>query len=150
MVRLKLPAKIVAAPGLLRDSYTAPSRLVGSAIDRSWSILVSPILRENCLCLLPRLRSRSSLTKTFYVAAVCDILDSLVIATRPCITVRPLLPDRKNCGFVGRARTVRWMETDYIREMTLTESRSKPWTPSSPGRGCAFYRAAGTNAPWGD
>ncbi len=30
--------------------------------------------------------------------------------------LRPLLPDIRNCGFVGRARTVRWMETDYVVE----------------------------------
>jgi len=50
-----------------------------------------------------------------YVAAVCDILDALGYrhqAMHP--RLRPLLPDMKNCGFVGRARTLRWMETDYI------------------------------------
>jgi hypothetical protein len=40
-----------------------------------------------------------------YVAALSDILDSLdrrgqVMSWR----LRPLLPDMKNCGFVGRAR----------------------------------------------
>src|SRR6476660_9651532 len=50
-----------------------------------------------------------------YVAAVSDILDSLdrrgqVMSWR----LRPLLPDMKNCGFVGRARTVRWVDIDHV------------------------------------
>jgi 4-hydroxy-4-methyl-2-oxoglutarate aldolase len=52
-----------------------------------------------------------------YVPAVCDILDSLGYrhqAMHP--RLRPLLPDIRNCGLIGRARTVRWMETDYVVE----------------------------------
>ena len=55
--------------------------------------------------------------ENLYVAAVCDILDELGYRHQAMHQrLRPLLPDRKNCGFVGRARTVRWMETDNIRE----------------------------------
>ena len=48
-----------------------------------------------------------------YVAVVSDILDILgyrnnVMHQR----LRPLDPD--NCIIVGRARTLRWMETDYV------------------------------------
>jgi 4-hydroxy-4-methyl-2-oxoglutarate aldolase len=55
--------------------------------------------------------------ENLYVAAVCDILDSLGYRYQAMHQrLRPLLPDRANCGFVGRARTVRWMETDYLQE----------------------------------
>ena len=53
--------------------------------------------------------------KNLYVAAVCDILDELGYRNQAMHQrVRPLLPDRENCGFIGRARTLRWMETDYV------------------------------------
>jgi 4-hydroxy-4-methyl-2-oxoglutarate aldolase len=49
--------------------------------------------------------------ENLYVAAVCDILDGLGYRHQAMHQrLRPLLPDRKTCGFVGRARTVRWME----------------------------------------
>lgn len=52
-----------------------------------------------------------------YVAAISDILDSL---NRPRQVMhhrlRPLLPDIRNCGFVGRARTAQWVETPHIDE----------------------------------
>ena len=52
-----------------------------------------------------------------YVAAVCDILDSLGYHNQAMHhRLRPLLPDIRRCGFVGRARTIRWMEIDYIVE----------------------------------
>jgi regulator of RNase E activity RraA len=49
-----------------------------------------------------------------YVAVISDILDSLghrhqVMSER----LRPLLPDIHNCGFAGRARTIRWVEIDH-------------------------------------
>ena len=50
-----------------------------------------------------------------YVAAVCDILDELGLRQQAMHhRLRPLLPDPQHCGFVGRARTARWMETDYV------------------------------------
>ena len=52
-----------------------------------------------------------------YVPVVCDMLDSLGYRNQAMHPrLRPLLPDMRNCGFVGRARTVRWMETDYVVE----------------------------------
>ncbi len=52
-----------------------------------------------------------------YVAAVCDILDTLGYRHQAMHRrLRPLLPDMVHCGFVGRARTVRWMETNYVVE----------------------------------
>src|SRR5687767_13959988 len=57
----------------------------------------------------------SALKDSLYVAAVSDVLDELgyrgqVMHQR----IRPLLPDRYNCGFIGRARTFRWMDVDYL------------------------------------
>jgi 4-hydroxy-4-methyl-2-oxoglutarate aldolase len=50
-----------------------------------------------------------------YVAAVSDVLDSLGYHHQAMNQrLRPLLPDRRACGFVGRARTFRWMEVDYL------------------------------------
>lgn len=52
-----------------------------------------------------------------YVAAVCDMLDILGYLHQAMHSrLRPLLPDMQHCGFVGRARTLRWMETDYVVE----------------------------------
>ena len=50
-----------------------------------------------------------------YVPAVCDILDSLGYRDQAMHQrLRPL--DPANCTIVGRARTLRWMETDYVVE----------------------------------
>ena len=52
-----------------------------------------------------------------YVPAVSDILDSLGYPNQAMHPrLRPLLPDIRNCGFVGRARTVNWVATEYIVE----------------------------------
>ena len=52
-----------------------------------------------------------------YVPAVSDILDSLGYLNQAMHPrLRPLLPDIRNCGFVGRARTVNWVATEYIVE----------------------------------
>jgi 4-hydroxy-4-methyl-2-oxoglutarate aldolase len=87
-----------------------------------------------------------------YTSVLSDTLDTLgfrgqVMHQR----IRPLLPDIRQCGFVGRARTARWMETDYIveddpygREIDLIDSL-KP--------GDAVIHSTdygGTNAPWGE
>jgi regulator of RNase E activity RraA len=90
--------------------------------------------------------------ENLYVAVVCDTLDSLGYRNQAMHhRIRPLLPDIRQCGFVGRARTARWMETDYIiegdpygREIDLIDSL-KP--------GDAIIHSTdhgGTNAPWGE
>jgi regulator of RNase E activity RraA len=90
--------------------------------------------------------------RNLYVPAVCDILDSLGHRNQAMHQrVRPLLPDRKNCGFVGRAKTFRWMETDHV----ITED---PYgleidAMDSLRAGDAVIHSsdyAGTNAPWGE
>ena len=87
-----------------------------------------------------------------YVPVVCDILDSLGFRNQAMHQrIRPLLPDMRNCGFIGRARTARWMETDYIveadpygLELDLMDSLKL---------GDAVIHSTdygGTNAPWGE
>lgn len=50
-----------------------------------------------------------------YVATVCDVLDKL--GYRNCAMHQRLRPlDPENCIILGRARTFRWMETDYIED----------------------------------
>jgi 4-hydroxy-4-methyl-2-oxoglutarate aldolase len=86
-----------------------------------------------------------------YVAAVCDILDELGYRSQVMHQrLRPLLPDIKNCGFIGRARTLRWMETDHVSEdpygleIAFMDSLQ-------PGDVVVHSTdSAGTNAPWGE
>jgi len=86
-----------------------------------------------------------------YVPAVCDILDSLGFRHQAMHQrLRPLLPDRRACGFVGRARTVRWMETDHVAEdpygleIEVIDSLK-------PGDVVVHSTdSSGTNAPWGE
>src|ERR1043165_5864172 len=50
-----------------------------------------------------------------YVPVVCDVLDALGCRDRAMHQrLRPL--DSAHCLIVGRARTFRWMDTDYIVE----------------------------------
>lgn len=88
--------------------------------------------------------------ENLYVAAVCDILDTLGYRNQAMHQrLRPL--DENNCTFVGRARTARWMEVDYFQ-------------PDNPyGKEIEFVDSlkeddvivhstdyAGSNAPWGE
>jgi regulator of RNase E activity RraA len=90
--------------------------------------------------------------RKLHVAAVCDILDDLGYRSQAMHhRLRPLLPDIHRCGFVGRARTLRWMETDYIVE-------ADPYGleidfMDSLGAGDVVIHStdySGTNAPWGE
>jgi 4-hydroxy-4-methyl-2-oxoglutarate aldolase len=87
-----------------------------------------------------------------HVAAVCDILDDLGYRNQAMHhRLRPLLPNIHACGFAGRARTLRWMETDYIVE-------EDPYGleidfMDSLGAGDVIIHStdsSGTNAPWGE
>jgi 4-hydroxy-4-methyl-2-oxoglutarate aldolase len=88
----------------------------------------------------------------FYVAVVCDILDELGYWNQAMHhRLRPILPDIKACGFVGRARTIDWLETDrvydenpYGLEIEAVDSLNK---------GDVVVHSTdvnGTNAPWGE
>jgi len=90
--------------------------------------------------------------ENLYVAAVCDILDNLGYRHQTMHQrLRPLLPDRKNCGFVGRARTLRWMETDYVRGEDPYGLEIEAVDSLRPGDVVVHSTDyAGTNAPWGE
>jgi len=90
--------------------------------------------------------------QNLYVAAVCDILDELGYRNQAMHQrLRPLLPDPENCGFIGRARTFRWMETDYVVEENpygleieaMDSLKTNEVAVHSTDYG-------GTNAPWGE
>jgi 4-hydroxy-4-methyl-2-oxoglutarate aldolase len=89
--------------------------------------------------------------QNLYVAAICDILDGLGYRHQAMHQrLRPLLPDMRHCGFVGRARTLRWMETDYIAEDAygLEIAAVDSLKPGDVVVHSTDF--AGTNAPWGE
>lgn len=90
--------------------------------------------------------------KNLYVAAVCDILDSLGYRNQAMHQrIRPLLPDMRRCGFVGRARTVRWMETDYVVKEDPYGLEIEFMDSLKVGDVAVHSTdAGGTNAPWGE
>ena len=65
--------------------------------------------------------------------------------------LRPLLADPENCGFIGRARTFRWMETDSIAEDNPYGLEIEAMD-SLKNHDVAVHSTdyAGTNAPWGE
>lgn len=87
-----------------------------------------------------------------YVPAVCDILDSLGFRQQAMHQrLRPLLGDMRRCGFAGRARTVRWMETDYVVEEDPYGLEIEFMDSLQPGDAVVHSTDfAGTNAPWGE
>jgi regulator of RNase E activity RraA len=90
--------------------------------------------------------------ENLYVAAVCDILDELGYRYQAMHQrLRPLLPDIRNCGFIGRARTIRWMETDYILEENPYGLEIEAMDSLNPGNVVVHSTDhSGTNAPWGE
>lgn len=87
-----------------------------------------------------------------YVPAVCDILDTLG-HTRQAMhqRLRPLLPDRRTCGFVGRARTFRWMDTNYVVEKDPYGLEIEAMDSLKTGDVVIHSSDfSGTNAPWGE
>jgi 4-hydroxy-4-methyl-2-oxoglutarate aldolase len=93
-----------------------------------------------------------SVGENLYVAAVCDVLDGLGYRHQAMNhRLRPLLPDRKKCGFVGRARTFRWMEADYIPQDDPYGLEIEAVDSLKPGDVVVHSTDhAGTNAPWGE
>jgi regulator of RNase E activity RraA len=85
-----------------------------------------------------------------YVPAVCDALDGLACRDRAMHQrLRPL--DSEHCLMVGRARTFRWMDTDYILEDDRYGLEIAAMDALSPGDVVVHSTdAAGTNAPWGE
>ena len=87
-----------------------------------------------------------------YVAVISDILDTLGHRDRVMHQrLRPLLPEIKKCGFVGRARTLRWMEADYVSEHDPYGLEMEAIDSLRPGDVVVHSTDhAGTNAPWGE
>jgi 4-hydroxy-4-methyl-2-oxoglutarate aldolase len=87
-----------------------------------------------------------------YVPVVCDVLDSLGLRHQAMHQrLRPLLPDRRNCGFVGRARTFRWMDTDYVVKEDPYGLEIEAMDSLRPGDVAVHSTDyAGRNAPWGE
>jgi len=87
-----------------------------------------------------------------YVAAVCDILDTLGYRQQAMHQrIRPLLPELRACGFVGRARTFRWMDTDYVVESDPYGLELEAIDSLRPGDVVIHSSDfSGTNAPWGE
>ena len=94
----------------------------------------------------------SSISDRLYVPAVCDVLDGMGYRHQAMHQrLRPLLPDRKNCGFVGRARTFQWMETNYVFEEDPYGVEIDGIDALRPGDVTVHSTDfAGTNAPWGE
>jgi 4-hydroxy-4-methyl-2-oxoglutarate aldolase len=94
----------------------------------------------------------SFVRERLYVAAVCDVLDELGYRHQAMHQrLRPLLPDKENCGFAGRARTIRWMETDYIPEHDPYGLEIEAMDSLKGGDVVVHSTdSSGTNAPWGE
>ena|ERR1035437_2272081 len=90
--------------------------------------------------------------KNLYVAAVCDILDEIGFRNQAMHQrLRPLLQDPENCGFIGRARTFRWMETDYVVEENPYGLEIEAMDSLKTGDVAVHSTDyGGTNAPWGE
>lgn len=87
-----------------------------------------------------------------YVAAICDILDDLGYRNQAMHQrLRPILPDFRNCGFVGRARTFEWVESDIIDEDEQFRLEIEAMDSLNEGDVVVHNTDKnGTNAPWGE
>lgn len=87
-----------------------------------------------------------------YVAVVCDILDMLGRRNQAMHQrLRPLLPDMTRCGFVGRARTIQWMDTSYVVEEDPYGLEIDAVDSLGPGDVVVHSTDfSGINAPWGE
>ncbi len=92
----------------------------------------------------------SWIRKHLYVPAVCDILDSIGYHHQAMHQrLRPLDPE--SCIIVGRARTFRWMETDYVVDEDPYGLEIDAMDSLKSGDVAVHSTDAGlTNAPWGE
>jgi len=90
--------------------------------------------------------------KFLHVASVCDILDELGYRNQAMHQrLRPLLTDIYNCGFVGRAKTFHWIETDVIEEDDPYGLEIEAMDSLKAGDVVVHSTDYnGTNAPWGE
>ena len=89
---------------------------------------------------------------SLYVPVVCDILDTLGYREQAMHQrLRPLLPDIRGCGFVGRARTFQWMPIDYVIQDDPYGLEIEAMDALRAGDVVVHSTDfAGTNAPWGE
>lgn len=90
--------------------------------------------------------------QNLYVPVVCDILDELGYRHQGMHQrLRPLLPDMRNCGLIGRAKTFEWIETDVIDEANPygmeIEAMDSLKAMDVVVHSTDYH---GTNAPWGE
>lgn len=88
--------------------------------------------------------------ENLYVAVVCDILDEMGRRNQAMHQrLRPL--DTENCTFVGRARTIQWMNMEYVVESDPYGKEIDVMDSLSEGEVVVHSTDyAGTNAPWGE
>ena len=90
--------------------------------------------------------------KSLYGGVICDILDEMGYRNQAMHhRLRPLLPDMRNCGFMGRARTFEWKEIDYIDEENPYGLEIEAM--DSLNKGDVVVHSTdynSTNAPWGE
>ena len=88
--------------------------------------------------------------ENLYVAVVSDILDEMGFRNQAMHQrIRPL--DEDCCTIVGRARTFRWMETDYVVEEAPYGVEIEAMDSLKEGDVVVHSTdSAGTNAPWGE
>jgi 4-hydroxy-4-methyl-2-oxoglutarate aldolase len=88
--------------------------------------------------------------ENLHVPAVCDILDELGFRQQAMHhRLRPLDPE--NATFIGRARTFRWMETDYVVEDDPYGLEIDAMDSLRAGDVVVHSTDPGwTNAPWGE
>lgn len=88
--------------------------------------------------------------ENLYVAVVSDILDEMGYRNQVMHQrLRPL--DENCCTIVGRARTFRWMETDYVVEENPYGLEIEAMDSLREGDVVVHSTDhSGTNAPWGE
>jgi len=94
----------------------------------------------------------SSIQQRLYTAAVSDILDELGFRHQAMHQrLRPLLPDIKNCGFVGRARTFLWKEENQVASEDPYGIEIEAMDSLRTGDVAVHSTDLNaTNAPWGE
>lgn len=90
------------------------------------------------------------INEQLYVPALCDVLDALGCRDRAMHQrLRPL--DPAHCVIIGRARTFRWMDTDYVVEDDPYGLEIAAMDALGPGDVAVHSTdPMGTNAPWGE
>ena len=94
----------------------------------------------------------NGITPHLYTAAICDILDEFGYRNQAMHQrLRPLLPDIRNCGFVGRAKTLQWEEVNYVDEEDPYKLEIEAMDSLNKNDVVVHSTDVNsTNAPWGE